>query len=114
MRGRSPSRRGGQLGDIGMIQRHQQLRFALEPRQPFRIGHEGIRQQLQRDIPLQPRIPGAIHLSHSTLTQQGRHFVRAEFFSDCNCHESRRDYKPNTPSWCILPTWMSNEPSSTS
>jgi hypothetical protein len=46
-----------------MTLRRQDLRLALEPRLPLRIGDEGVRQQFQRDIPLQARIPRAIHLS---------------------------------------------------
>jgi hypothetical protein len=56
------------------------LCFALEARKPFGIGRKQIRQHLDRDVALQPRILRAIHLSpfrrHAGWT--GSHTGRGE------------------------------------
>jgi len=48
--------------DVRMVERGQDLGFPLEASEPIRIGREEIRENLQRDIPLQARIPRAIDL----------------------------------------------------
>ena len=53
-------------GDIGVIQRRQHARFALEPRQPFGIRGEDRRQDLDRDFTSECGIACAIHLAHAT------------------------------------------------
>ena len=54
------------LRDVGMIQRRERLRLACESRQALRIAREQLRKNLDRDIAVQARIAGAIHLPHST------------------------------------------------
>ena len=61
-----------------MIQRRQRLRFALEPREPVRIGGKELRQDLDRHVAIELRIAGAIHLAHSARADGLRDFVRAE------------------------------------
>ena len=39
--------------DIGMVERGQHLRFALEARQPLRVVGEQIRHHFERDIAIQ-------------------------------------------------------------
>ena len=51
-------------GDVRMIQRGEDFRFALEPGEPLGIGRDRVGQDLDRDVPLQPRVGGAIDLAH--------------------------------------------------
>jgi hypothetical protein len=46
-----------------MVQRRKDLGFALKPPKALRVGGKFSRQDLQCDIPLQPRITCAIDLS---------------------------------------------------
>ena len=61
-----------------MIQRREHLGFALEPREPIGIAHEGLGQHLDRDIAIQPRIARAIHLAHTARAEQRQDFICAE------------------------------------
>ncbi len=63
--------------DVGMAERRQHLRFALETGEPLGIVGERFRQDLQRDVAAKLRIPGAIHLAHAALANRGQDFVRA-------------------------------------
>ena len=55
-------------GDIGMVQRREDLRFAPKALQAIPIGGELLRQKIQRDVAIQLGIRCAIDLSHSTVT----------------------------------------------
>jgi len=63
---------------MGMIQRREDLRFALESRQALGIGGEQIRQDLDGDVAMQPRVAGAIHLPHAARANGRNDFVRPE------------------------------------
>src|SRR5215510_14575848 len=52
-------------GDVRMIQRGEELRLALEPRQKIRIEREGCRQDFQRDISIESGVTSSIHLTHA-------------------------------------------------
>ena len=58
-----------------MIERGEQLRFALEPRQAVRIERELRGQHLQGDFAIQLRVARAIHLAHGARTKRGDDFV---------------------------------------
>jgi hypothetical protein len=45
-----------------MVERGQRLRFPGEAREPIGIAGEGVRQDFQRDVAVQLRIPRAIDL----------------------------------------------------
>jgi hypothetical protein len=53
------------VGDVGMIQRREGLRFALEARQTFGVLRERVWYHLDCDVATQARITRAIHLAHS-------------------------------------------------
>ena len=56
--------------DVGMAQRRQQPRLALEPRGPIRaVGNLG-REDLDGDIAAQPGVVRAIDLTHAAASQQ--------------------------------------------
>ena len=65
-------------GDVRMIQRRERLRFALEPREPLGIARERVGQDLDRDVAIELRIAGAIHLAHAPGAKGGQDFVGAE------------------------------------
>ena len=52
-------------GNVGMIERGEQARFAFEARAPVRIASEHRRQQLDGDIAPEPRIARTVHLTHA-------------------------------------------------
>ena len=63
---------------FGMIERREDFGFALEPREPIGIGGEQWRQDLDRDLPLQLRVGGPIHLPHSAFADLRGDVVNAE------------------------------------
>src|SRR5262245_51625236 len=73
-----------------MIQRRQSLRFALEPRQPLRILGQSLRQHLDRNLPAEVVVGGAIHLAHAPDTKLGADGVRAKTDARCQRHVERQ------------------------
>ena len=65
-------------GDVGMIQRCQHFRFALEARQSLRVTGHRSRQHLDGDLSLQVRIGGPIDDAHAARANLRGDFVRAE------------------------------------
>ncbi len=61
-----------------MIERSQDLRFALEAREPLGIEGEAVRQDLERDVALERRVVGAVHLAHAACAKRGQNLVGAE------------------------------------
>src|SRR4030095_11559038 len=53
------------LRDVGMVERREQTRFALEPRAALRTAGECARQDLDRDVAPELGVPRAIDLAHS-------------------------------------------------
>ncbi len=79
--------------DVGMTERGQHLRFALETGEPLGIVRERFWQDLQRDVTTELRIPRAIHLAHATLANRGQDFVRTYTCARSQCHQGGRDYR---------------------
>ena len=69
-----------------MIQRRQRLGFALEARQPLGIVREGVGQDLDRDLPTQVGVGGAIHLAHAAHADLGSDLIRAEAGASSQSH----------------------------
>lgn len=61
-----------------MIQRGEELRFALEAREAIGITGKRFRQDLQGDIALQLRIAGAVHLAHAAGAERAGNLEWAE------------------------------------
>jgi hypothetical protein len=57
--------------------RCERLRFACKPRQPIRLIGEEIGQNLQRDIAIELRVAGPIHLAHPAFADLGGDLVDA-------------------------------------
>src|SRR5262249_28584081 len=80
--------------DVGVVQDPRSARLLLEPPQPVRIGREGGRQHLNRDLAPEPRIPRPVHLSHAARTQRREDLVRSQAGTLGERHGSGRDFKP--------------------
>jgi hypothetical protein len=63
--------------DVGVVEGCRSLRFLLKAAHEVGLLCEGLRQDLQRDIALQPRIARAIDLAHTTAANQRDDFVGA-------------------------------------
>jgi hypothetical protein len=62
-------------GYVRMIQRGKDDGFALETREPIRIGGEMRRQELQRDLALQSRVARAPDFAHPAGAERAKDFV---------------------------------------
>ena len=62
-----------------MIQRRQGLRFAREAHDAVGIGREEVGKDLDRDLAIEPRITGAVHLAHSAGAERADDVVVREF-----------------------------------
>ena len=78
-------------GDVRMIQRGEQLRFALKRASRSGSLRERVGQNLERDVALQSRVAGAIHLAHAARAERRNDFVRAESSAGIERH-SQADY----------------------
>ena len=65
-------------GDVGVVERCQQPRFALETGQAFRVLGIAGREDLDGDLPVQARIPGAVDLAHAPGPEGSDDLVAAE------------------------------------
>ena len=68
--------------NIRMIERCQDLRFALETGQPLGVVDERVGQDLQGDIAVELGIDGPIDLAHSSLANEGSNVVVPEAVAD--------------------------------
>ena len=64
--------------DVCVIEGRQRFGFAFEAREPIGIGRESLRQDLQRDVAIEVRIAGAIHLAHGAGAEWSEDRVGAE------------------------------------
>jgi hypothetical protein len=65
------------LGDVGVVERCEHLRFALEAVAAIVVAQRGQRQDLQGDISSEPGIAGAKHFAHSAFAQLVEDFIGA-------------------------------------
>src|SRR5229473_8471362 len=61
------------MADVGVVERGNRTGFAGKALGELRIGH------FDRDIPIQTRVSGAVHLAHASGTDGRKDLVRAEF-----------------------------------
>jgi hypothetical protein len=73
-----------------MIECGQGLGLARESCQPVVVACHCPGQDLQRDVSLQPAVPGTVDLAHSTSAESIDHLVRANVLADGETHEWRR------------------------
>ena len=65
-------------GDIGVVQRREQLRLALESRDAIRVGHESVGEDLDRDVATELGVARAIDLAHPAGAEWRDDFIRPE------------------------------------
>jgi hypothetical protein len=58
-----------------MIQRRDGLGFAVQPCVAIGIGGIRFRQHFDRDLPVQPRVDGAVDLAHAARAKQAENLV---------------------------------------
>ncbi|MEO6236337.1 MAG: hypothetical protein ABIQ52_05015 [Vicinamibacterales bacterium] len=63
------------MRDMRMVEGGEYFRFAREPREPFGVARERLRQNLQRHVAIQRRVAGAIDLAHAASTDFRADFV---------------------------------------
>jgi hypothetical protein len=63
------------LGDVGVIQRREDVGFALEPRQPFGIVGEERRQDLDGDIAVELCVACPVDLAHAARANRGQNLI---------------------------------------
>ena len=66
-----------ELRDVRVIQRGERPRLALEAGQPIRVPGKDVRQDLERNLAGEPRVPRAVDLAHAARPS-GEHFVRTD------------------------------------
>jgi hypothetical protein len=75
------------LCDVRMIERREHPGFALEPHEAIGVGSERLRQDLQRDLAVEPRIPRAIDLPHPACPERAEDLIRAEPSTSGEAHD---------------------------
>jgi hypothetical protein len=65
-------------GDVRVIERGQDLRFAIKALPPLHIVGDELRQDLDRDVALQSAVAGAIHLAHAAGADGAQNFEPAD------------------------------------
>ena len=71
-------------GDVGMVQRGEHPRLAFESDETIGIAGKGVGQDFERHLSPKSHIAGAIHLAHSTGTDETYNLV----LSECGTRES--------------------------
>ena len=66
------------LRDVWMVQGREDLRFAFEPGQPFRVRREGRGKDLDGDAALKPVVARLVHLAHPAGAKQRVDVVGAD------------------------------------
>jgi hypothetical protein len=74
---------------VGVIQRREQTRLALEAREPGSILRERPRQGLDRHLAAELRIRRAIDLAHAARADLGSDLVRTKPATRCKGHVGR-------------------------
>jgi len=69
-----------------MVQPTGRPRFLFEAAPAHRVIRELLRQDFDRDVPLQLRVACAVHLSHPARAERAEDFETAEAVADPNSH----------------------------
>ena len=64
--------------DVGVRQRRDEPGFALESGQGLRVGEHGLREHLDGDVALEPRVPRAVDFPHPSGAERRDDLVRTE------------------------------------
>jgi hypothetical protein len=69
-------------GDVLVAEGCLEPGLALEAGQAIRVRGHLLRQQLERHLPAEALIAGAVHLAHAAVAEQGEHAVMAQRLTD--------------------------------
>ena len=72
--------------DMGMIKLRDRAGLTVEALAKLGISRERVWENLDCDISIEPRVPGAIHLAHATDAEKRDNLVRAEASSGRKGH----------------------------
>ena len=61
------------MADVGLVKRGNRTSFTRKPLRELRVRN------LNRDIPIQTRVPRTVNLSHATFADESEDLVGAEF-----------------------------------
>jgi hypothetical protein len=75
------------LRDVGMIERSQRARLALETRKPIGIRGNRVGQHLDGDVTMQVRVARPEDFAHSPRTERREDFVGAKARADRQGHD---------------------------
>ena len=78
-----------QRADVRVVQAGDGLRLALEPLLQIRVGGECLGQHLERHVPVERGIAGAVDLAHSALAYLGGDRIRAECGAEAQGHSAQ-------------------------
>ena len=65
------------MANVRMVERRERLRLTLEPREPFGIAGEDVRENLDRDVAIESSVAGSVDLAHPARAQRRDDLVRA-------------------------------------
>ena len=72
-----------------VIERRDRAGLAFEPFAPVGVGGKLCRQDFDGHRPVEPRVAGAVHLSHPAGAKQAGDFIRAEARAGREWHGAR-------------------------
>ena len=75
--------------DVRVVERGEDLCLTREASAAVGIGAEGLRQDLERDVAIQLRVAGAIHLAHPARTDGSENLVGTKVSAGCERHAPR-------------------------
>ena len=75
--------------DVRMIERGEHRGLALETRATVGVVGERTRQEFDRDLAIQRRVPRAVHLAHAALADRRNDLVDAETGAGDNFHRAK-------------------------
>ena len=73
-------------GDVRMIQRRQELGFALEPRETICVAREFFRKDFNGNVAIELGVARAVDLAHTTFTDGLQDLVVREFLTSFERH----------------------------
>jgi hypothetical protein len=92
-----------ELGGVRVVERRQHLRFARQSHQAIGLVCSSWLHHLDRDVAIQPAVPGTIHLAHPTLAEDGLDLIGTNASASNEWHVvfaevSQREFSPDQ-SW---------------
>ena len=72
--------------DVRMVQRREELGFALEPSKSLFVLCELVRQDFDRDFAIELRVTCAVHLAHPTFADRRANFIGSQPSSGVEGH----------------------------